>query len=81
MKLTSGKGSGSSKVMPGGIRRFCVWSFYLISSGAHGSSPLGKNLVFASENFGTGVQELELGYARSMPADLESTPLSVWQQS
>ncbi|MGC1088697.1 MAG: hypothetical protein WA894_09690 [Candidatus Acidiferrum sp.] len=29
----------------------------------------------------TGVAELELGYARSMSADLESALLSVWQQT
>jgi hypothetical protein len=42
---------------------------------------LDKNPVFASENPSTGVATLELGYARSMPADLESTLLAVWQQT
>jgi hypothetical protein len=42
---------------------------------------LGKNSVVATRNSAAGVPELELGYARSVSADLESTLLSVWQQT
>jgi hypothetical protein len=49
--------------------------------GAHGFSPSSENSVFVSRNPAAGILELELGYARSMSADLESTILSVWQQS
>ncbi len=37
--------------------------------------------IFAVRNAATEVPELELSYARSMSADLESTLLSVWQQA
>jgi len=37
--------------------------------------------VFSNRKSGTGVSELELGCARSMSVDLESTLLSVWQQT
>src|SRR5580700_4155803 len=48
---------------------------------ADGSSPLSRNSVFPNGNPATGGPELELGYPRSMPADLAATLLSVWQQS
>jgi hypothetical protein len=48
---------------------------------ADGSSPLSRNSVFPNGNPATGGPELELGYSRSMPADLAATLLSVWQQS